>query len=159
FTEQVVSLALPSNKADALVEFLGDNEGQWIVTHYSPDMIALAARKLDTAKIAHTRIVGGMGPARMDEAALAFQTSPEVRVIFINSAGAESIDLQVARGVIFLQPNPSYVRREQIIGRADRRGQTHPVRTVYMISPGTVDSRLYELGCEKEERHASVTRD
>jgi len=159
FTRQDVRLKLPSNKAEALVDFLGDQEGQWIVSCYAPDLMDLCARKLDEAKIVHTRIVGGMGPVRADEAAQLFQNSPEVRVIFVNSAGAESIDLYAACGVIFLQPYPSHIMTTQIIGRADRRGQTRLVRVVYMISPGTVDSRLFELSCEKDERHQSVTRD
>lgn len=159
FTDELVKLCLPSNKADDLLDFLEDNEGQWIVTCFSPDLVELCARKLDTAKIAHTRIVGGMSMDQKDVAAQLFQSGPEVRVIFITAAGGESIDLQAARGIVFLQPDPSFIMREQKIGRADRRGQQWPCRTVYMISPGTADQRLYDLGCEKEERHVTVTRD
>jgi SNF2 family DNA or RNA helicase len=92
-------------------------------------------------------------------AAETFQANPQIRVIFLTAAGSESIDLQAARGVVFLQPNPSFVATEQIVGRSDRRGQTHPVRTIYMLSPNTVDQRLFELSQQKEERHAQVTRD
>jgi hypothetical protein len=159
FTKQKVRLALPSNKADDLLEFLADNEGQWIVTCFSPDLAELCARKLDAAHIPHTKIIGGMSSDAKDQAAQLFQNNDRIRVIFLTAAGSESIDLQAARGVVFLQPNPSFVAREQIIGRADRRGQTRPVRTVYMISPVPVDNRLYDLGCEKEERHSQVTRD
>ena len=159
YTQQVVRLALPSNKADDLMEFLADNEGQWIVSCFSPGLVELCERKLNEAHIPHTKIIGGMSSDAKDAAAQMFQTTPRMRVIFVTAAGSESIDLFAARGVVFLQPNPSFVAREQIIGRADRRGQQHQVRIVYMISPGTVDSRLYELGCEKEERHAQVTRD
>jgi SNF2-related domain/Helicase conserved C-terminal domain len=159
FPEQQVKLKLPSNKADDLLTFLGDNDGQWIAYCYSPDLMDLCARKLDEHKIPHTRIVGGMGPVRMDEAAQAFQNHSEIRVIFINTAGGESIDLYAAEGVVFLQPNPSHSATEQIIYRADRRGQTKHTRIIYMIAPGTVDSRLYELSCEKSDRHQEITRD
>ncbi len=159
FTVQQVRLVLPSNKVADLAEFLADNDGQWIVTCFSPALVEMAARKLDELKIAHTKIIGGMGSAASDTAALLFQGDPRVRVIFITAAGSESIDLQNARGVVFLQPNPSFIKREQIIGRADRYGQAHPVRTVYMISPHTADERLFELGCDKAERHESVTQD
>jgi superfamily II DNA or RNA helicase len=159
FTDELVRLCLPSNKADDLLDFLTDNEGQWIVTCFSPDLVELCARKLDTAKIAHTRIVGGMSTDDKDRASLLFQGNPELRVIFLTAAGGESIDLQAARGIVFLQPDPSFIMREQKIGRGDRRGQLYPFRQVYMISPGTVDQRLFDLGTEKDERHREVTRD
>lgn len=159
FTQHEVKLCLPSNKADDLLEFLADNPGQWIVYAFSPALIELMAHKLDLAKIAHQRIVGGMGMEAKDAAQQLFQSSPQVRVMFLTNAGGESIDLQCARGVVFTQAPPSYIMREQVIGRADRRGQQFNVRTVYMISPGTVDQRLYDLGCEKEDRAAQVNRD
>lgn len=158
FTHQEVKLCLPSNKADDLVQFLADNPGQWAVSCFSPAMVELCERKLDAAKITHTRIVGGMSGDAKDQASLWFQNG-DVQVIFLTAAGSESIDLYAALGVVFLQPNPSFIAREQLIGRVDRWGQQNPVRVVYMLSPGTVDQRLYELGCQKEERHASVTQD
>jgi SNF2 family DNA or RNA helicase len=159
YSDDQVKVCLPSNKADDLLEFLADNEGQWIVSCFSPDLVGLCARKLHDAGVGYEKIIGGMSGQEKDQAALLFQANPLVRVMFLTAAGGESIDLQAARGVVFLQPNPSFVMREQIIGRADRRGAVHPVRTVYMISPGTVDDRLYELGCIKDTRHAEVTRD
>lgn len=159
FTDELVTLCLPSNKADDLIEFLHDNEGQWVVTCFSPALVELCARKLDAAKVPHVRIVGGMSMDAKDQAAQLFQANPGVRVIFITAAGGESIDLQAARGIVFLQPDPSFIMREQKIGRADRRGQLYPCRQVYMISPGTADQRLYDLGTEKDERHREVTRD
>jgi SNF2-related domain/Helicase conserved C-terminal domain len=157
-TKQVVTLTYPSSKAEGLVEFLIDNPGQWVVTCFSPDLVELCARKLAVAKITCTRITGEIDGNAQHHAAQAFQRG-EHRVIFVTAAGAESIDLYAARGVIFLQPNPSYVAREQIIGRVDRWGQTEDVRVVYMVSPGTVDQRLYELAQVKERRADSVNQD
>lgn len=159
FSDDRVKVCLPSNKANDLIEFLADNEGQWIVSCFSPDLVELCERKLHEAGIEHEKIIGGMSVEQKDQAALLFQANPLVRVIFLTAAGGESIDLQAARGVVFLQPNPSFVMREQIIGRADRHGAQHPIRTVYMISPGTVDERLLELGNIKDSRHTTVTRD
>lgn len=159
FSDDRVKVCLPSNKANDLIEFLADNEGQWIVSCFSPDLVELCERKLNDAGIGHEKITGGMSVADKDQAALLFQANPLVRVIFLTAAGGESIDLQNARGVVFLQPNPSFVMREQIIGRADRHGAQWPIRTVYMISPGTVDERLHELGNVKDGRHTTVTRD
>lgn len=158
FTKQEVRLSLPSNKADDLVQFLADNPGQWVVSCYSPALVELCERKLDPLKITHTKIVGGMSGDQKDAASQFFQNG-DMRVIFVTAAGSESIDLYAALGIVFLQPNPSFIAREQLIGRVDRWGQQNPVRQVYMLSPGTVDQRLYDLGTQKEERHTSVTQD
>jgi hypothetical protein len=61
--------------------------------------------------------------------------------------------------VLFLQPNPSSLTTEQVIGRVDRIGQVNPVRVVYSLSRGTVDERLRTLSEDKHDRAAAVTRD
>jgi hypothetical protein len=58
-----------------------------------------------------------------------------------------------------MEPDTSFLQREQKIGRVDRYGQQHAVRQVYALAPGTVDRHRYQLGCEKAERHNSVARD
>jgi len=158
FTAEHVRRVLPSNKVDDLLEFLGDNPGQWIVAANSPPLIELAEGKLDAEKISHVKIVGGMPTTAKDASALAFQ-SGQARVIFISRAGGESIDLQAAEGIYWMEPDPIFVAREQMTGRADRFGQTHNVRQIHVISPGTVDVRLYQLGLTKEARHESVVKD
>lgn len=158
FTQYQVKLALPSNKVNDLLEFLSEEDGQWVVAVNSPMMLDLAAAKLKAAGISHTAIVGGMSYQQKDAAAQAFQNG-EHRVIFVNSAGNEAIDLQAGEGVFWLQPNPSFTYREQMTGRVDRWGQRGEVRQVWCLSPGTVDIRLYELGLDKEEQHQQVVRD
>lgn len=158
FTTQDVSLALPSNKITDLLDFLGTEPGQWIVAVNSPAMAALAAKSLNAHKITSTAIVGGMNFTAKDAAAQAFQKG-EHRVIFVNSAGSEAIDLQAAHGIFWLQPNPSFVYREQLTGRGDRWGQTREFRQVWCLSPGTVDIRLYQMGLDKAEQHQQVVRD
>jgi hypothetical protein len=58
-----------------------------------------------------------------------------------------------------MQPDPSFVGREQKTGRGDRRGRPTPLRQVYSLTAGTVEIRLYQLGLDKEERHQDVVRD
>lgn len=158
FTTQNVRLALPSSKIADLLDFLGTETGQWVVAVNSPMMLDLAAAKLKAAGISYTAIVGGMSFQQKDAAAQAFQRG-EHRVIFVNQAGNEAIDLQAAEGVFWLQPNPSFTYREQMTGRVDRWGQKQDVRQVWCLSPGTVDIRLFELGLDKEEQHQQVVRD
>jgi len=160
FPAERVDLVLPSSKVDDLLDFLEDNPGPLVVAANSPRLIALAERKLDEKRITHCKIIGGMSAESKEEAKEIFQRG-ERRVIFITSAGAESITLTASSTIFFMQPEPSLLAREQKIGRVDRIGsQVHDsIRIIYSITPGTVEERLYKLGGEKEERAASVTRD
>lgn len=158
FTRPLYRLVLPCPKADDLLEFLSETDDQVVVAAISTELIALAERKLHDAGISFTHIIGGMSAEAQYEANMAF-LGKQVRVIFISSAGAESIDLQSSATIYFLEPDTSFLAREQKIGRVDRYGQMFPVRQVYALSPGTVDLHRYKLGCEKAERHDSVARD
>jgi len=158
FSTENVRLCLPSPKVDDLMEFLAAEPGQWIVAATSPQLTGLAEGKLHDAGIPYSKIIGGMNHEAKDAAALAFQRG-EARVIFITGAGSESIDLEKAQGVYWMQPDPSFTMREQMTGRADRWGQQQEVRQVWALTPGTTDIRLYQLGLDKEERHREITRD
>jgi SNF2 family DNA or RNA helicase len=158
FTVPRYRLALPCPKADDLIEFLDGIDGQVVVAAISPELIALAERKLHDKGITYAHIIGGMSREAQYEANMAFLNG-QVRVMFINEAGAESIDLQSASVIYFLEPDTSFLAREQKTGRVDRYGQLYPVRQVYALCKGTVDEHRYQLGTEKNERHDSVARD
>jgi SNF2 family DNA or RNA helicase len=158
FTQQHVELALPSSKVSDLAEFLEDNPGPLVVAANSPRIVELAERKLAAMKITHCKIVGGMHDSDKYQAMRWFQDG-QCRVIFITSAGSESITLTAADTIYFLQPDPVFISREQKIGRIDRIGQQSAVRVVYALSRGTVEPGLYKLGDEKESRANAVTMD
>ena len=153
-----VRLTTPSHKVADLLEFLATEEGQWIVACSTPQLVDLAGKALTEAGITWTKIVGGMTMDAKDAAQQAFQRGDH-RVIFCTSAGGESIDLDAAKGIGWLQPSPSFKEREQMTGRGDRWGQTEPFRQVYFITPGTIEVRLFQLGLDREERHEQVTMD
>ncbi len=159
FTRQKVRMTAPSSKADDLLEFLEDNPGPLVVCMNSPQLLALCEAKLKDAKIAHCAILGGQSPMERDQAVRWFQEG-ECRVMLLTAgAGGESITLTASDTVLFLQPNPSSLVTEQVIGRVDRIGQQNPVRVVYSLSRGTVDERLLSLSQGKGDRAAQVTRD
>lgn len=158
FTQDRYHLVLPSNKVDDLLEFLDDTDGQVVVAAISPWLIELAEKKLHAAQIPSAKIVGGMSHEAQYQAQQWF-TQGQVRVMFINAAGSESIDLQTASVIYFMEPDTSFLQREQKIGRVDRYGQQFAVRQVYALSRGTIDERRYKLGCDKAERHDQVARD
>jgi SNF2 family DNA or RNA helicase len=159
FSEDRVRLCMPSNKVTDLVDFLADEAGPWIVTSSSLQLIDLAAAALGDPKVdvSHTRITGGMSGEAKDTAAVAFNNG-EYRVIFLTpGAGGEAIDLDRADGVLWLDPPSSWVERTQVNGRADRFGRRTHARQVYMISPGTVETRLYELSLDRQAGNAKLT--
>jgi SNF2 family DNA or RNA helicase len=160
FTAQNVKMVLPSSKVDDLIDFLYDNPGPLVVAANSPTLIELAEHKFAMEKITSAKITGATHPTARADAIASFQTG-RVRVIFLTAAGGESITLTAANTIYFLQPDPSYLSREQKIGRVDRIGsEIHDsIRVVYAITPGTVEERLYQLGQEKAERAMAVTND
>lgn len=159
FTRHEVGLVLPSSKADDLLDFLADNPGQLITVANSPRLIGLAEQKLAEHKITSVKLVGGQDYETRDQAVRWFQDG-KVQVIFLTAGtGGESITLTASDTVYFMQPQPSFRTREQVIGRADRIGQRNAVRVVNALTPGTVEPGLYQLGREKAERAGSVTRD
>jgi SNF2 family DNA or RNA helicase len=159
FTRQDVRMAMPSSKADDLLDFLDDNPGQLVVSVNSPQLLRLCAGKLDARKITSCSIQGGQSPVERDQAVQWFQ-SGDCRVILLSAGtGGEAITLTASDTLLFLQPNPSHQVTEQMIGRVDRIGQENPVRVVYSITPGTVEERLYQLSRDKHARAGQVTRD
>lgn len=159
FTSPRVRLCLPSSKADDLIDFLADNPGSLVVSVNSPRVIEICERKLAAEKITHCKIAGGMTSRDKDQAQQWFQNG-DCRVIMLQPrAGGEAITLTAADTVLFLQPTPSFLEREQVIGRVDRIGQENAVRVVYSITPGTVEERLFQLSEAKEERADAVTQD
>jgi hypothetical protein len=158
FTVPKINLVSPSQKVADLLDFLGEEDGQWIVAVNAPDLARMAGEQLTKVGITFTQILGGMNYVQKDDAQQAFNRG-DARVIFINNAGGESIDLPGADGIFWMQPDPSFVGREQKTGRGDRRGRPTPLRQVYSLTAGTVEIRLYQLGLDKEERHQDVVRD
>jgi hypothetical protein len=154
-----VTRAWPSHKITDLVEFLTVEEsGQWIIAVTAPAVALMAEEKLAEVGVTSTHILGGMDYRAKDAAQLSFNEG-RARVIFINAAGKESIDLPAAEGIGWLEPTPSYEVREQMEGRGDRRGRPTPLRRVVFLTPGTVDIRLWEMSFDKEEQHQRIVRD
>ena len=158
FTRQEIRLCAPSVKADDVLDFLADLDGQLVVSCISVQLAELILKKLAAAKIPATAITGGMSSEAQYIACREF-TEGRARVIAITAAGSESIDLQTAHVVYFAEPQPSFFAREQVMGRVDRFGQQRGVRQVHALTRDTVDKGLYDLGCDKAERAAQVTQD
>jgi hypothetical protein len=159
FHRQLVKMTAPSHKADDLVEFLGDNPGSLVACMNSPQLLKICESRLAADKITHCSIRADMSPAERDRSVQWFQ-SGQCRVILMTGrTGGEGITLTAADTVLFLQPDPSFLVNEQVIGRIDRIGQQNPVRVIYSVTPGTVEERLYALSRDKTARAGQVTMD
>lgn len=162
FSQQVFRLAAPSSKVDDLLDFLADEDDRpVVVAANTPQLITLAETRLLQAKITSTKVVGGMSASAQHEAAQDFQDG-KARVIFLQpEAGGEAITLTRSNTVYWMQPTPSHRRREQLIHRVDRIGsQIHDsIRVIHSISRGTVEERLYQLGCDKQEHADEIRQD
>lgn len=159
FHKQLVRLVTPSHKAEDLTDFLDDNPGPVVVCMNSPQLLKICESRLAVEKITHCSIRADMSPAERDRSVQWFQ-SGECRVILMTArTGGEAITLTAADTVLFLQPDPSFLVNEQVIGRVDRMGQQNPVRVIYSITPGTVEERLFQLSQDKYARADQVTLD
>lgn len=163
--DQQVALTSPSGKVDDLAEFIRDDgDAPLVVCANSPALLRLAQDRLESLKIRCSLLAGksdGMTSQGQQDAIDAFQAG-KVQVILVSiRAGGESITLTRSNTVFFLQPTPSYLQRDQMIGRVDRIGsQVHDsIRLITSITADSVEQRLYSLGDDKEERSGQITRD
>ena len=74
-----------------------------------------------------------------------------VNVIFINRAGSESINLQIASTFIFFDNPWSYGDYLQLIGRAQRIGSIHSsILSLHLVCRGTIDQYVLNKLEEKQ---------
>ena len=85
-----------------------------------------------------------------------FQTSPDIRVCIINSAGGEGIDLFGRDGndsstILFIERQWTPAAEEQAEARLHRIGQNNPVSAYYLVARGTVDLLFDKLIDKKRQ--------
>lgn len=155
---EVLGVICPSAKQIELLRFLQEDavQQQTIVYTRFAQVADVLLRDLRDAKIPAVRITGEDSPADARAAQLAFQAQ-QARVVIITSAGGESIDLQVARNVVFydLPWTPGEFR--QVLGRARRQGnQNRSVLVLLLGTTHTIDSKALNLLQRKEKLVAAT---
>lgn len=138
-----------SPKAEALIDLLGggDLEGEKVIVFSRfKKMVNLLEIALKKAKIGCVRITGDENVNQRRDAAKSFQDSEsDVKVVFITMAGAEAINLQAAKAVVFYDSPWSAGDYLQILGRMIRIGSGHDrVYAVHLVMENTVDNRVME---------------
>jgi hypothetical protein len=79
-----------------------------------------------------------------DAALAAFRLDPLTRVLLLDRAGAEGLDLSFASHVFLCEPLADAALEAQVISRAHRMGQTGTVRAEILAMAGTAEATLLE---------------
>ena len=138
-----------SPKLDALVELLEEDlEGEKVVvfTRFRK-MVDIAIPYLKGKGIQCVRITGTEEGEERRTAAKTFQDpNSKVRVCFITAAGAEAINLQAAKAIIFFDSPWSAGEYLQALGRIIRIGSLHDkVYAIHLITQGTIDGYVAQV--------------
>jgi SNF2 family DNA or RNA helicase len=118
----------PSSKIDAIADLMADElDGiKTIIFSKFEQMISLVEKNLNQNGIKCVRITGKEGAKEREHAKATFQnTKSGVNVVLITTAGSESINLQAAEHIIFIDSPWSFGDYCQIIGRMIRIGSQH----------------------------------
>ena len=88
-----------------------------------------------------------MNPGKMQEAADLFQNDKHCKFLICDESGGEGRNFQIADYIVHFDLPWSPAVMEQRIGRLDRIGREgeRSVKSVVLISEGTIESQLFEL--------------
>jgi len=168
---QVVALDAPSNKVDALLEIMGETEGQLVVFAMSRKLIELAARELDrhagmsknknrTYDFSYVEITGRVDSGMRDANVQMFQGGKRRIALCTLAAGSEGINLFAADTAVFLQRSYSFGQTQQAEARIHRMGQeAERVTIIDLVSKDTIDEAVIKALQSKGEMSEQVLRD
>ena len=102
---------------------------------------------LDALNIKHVRIDGDLDAKQRLDAQNAFQdTTKDISVMFITTAGSAAINLQAANVILFYDTPWSYGDLYQTIGRAQRIGSVYEhLILIHMVCRGTIDEHVIKI--------------
>jgi SNF2 family DNA or RNA helicase len=160
-SERVI-LAEPSNKIDALMEILEDAAGKPLVVFaVSTQLINLASKRLEKAKIPHGLITGEQSLIERNMHMEIFQSGKYPVILCQVQAGGTGITLTAADTVVFLQNTDSAVDRQQAEDRCHRKGsEVHDsINIIDIRSAGTMEEQQEWNLAMKQGRLQELLRD
>ena len=139
-------------------EFVEEDPSQKLVVYaHHLDIVDYIEETLNKAKISTLQITGRDSETKKQEKANAFQSSPTVKVIVINSAASEGVDLYASSNLLLVEREWSPIQeKQQVYGRIDRIGQIKPCTMTIMFLPNTIDRYFVELGMLKDEDFTEI---
>ena len=146
---------LPSNKLDWLVEFMQEREGSGrkvVVASSLTEMVDLAEGVLQAEGFQTLKITGATSDRDRASAVARFQDPhDEAQVFLINSAaGGESITLDAADEMVFLDMPWTSDEAVQVESRIHRVSRMHQVTVYRLASVGTVDTWIASLSDDQK---------
>lgn len=103
------------------------------------------------AKYNPLMITGDSNPEERDISKKAFTNTNDHRIMIINTAAKEAVNLQTSGFLIFMNLDWSYGDNLQIVGRINRLGSTHEYNRVYiLLAKNTIDQYVYASVMKKE---------
>lgn len=155
-----VKMKEPSAVIDELIEILGELEGQQVLYFSeSRQLIELAAARVEKEGIETALITGSVKDADREQRRLEFQAGRLRTLGLTMGAGGESLNLQAASAVIFLERSFSLVKNKQAEDRAHRTGQKNEVLIIDIVPENTVYEGLRQTVVGKEMNAEEICRD
>lgn len=154
----------PSNKLDALMDDLSDfmaAKEPVVVFAVSRQLIEMAEKRLQKAKIAYSVIKGDQSPINRQDNIDEFQSGSVLVCLVVIAAGGVGLTLTAGRIAIFLQRSWSFVENHQAEGRIHRIGSEkhESVEIIDYVSRGTADETVIEVADGKEVKLEEIVRD
>lgn len=155
-----VQMKEPSAVIDEFIEILGELEGKQVLYFSeSRQLVELAAARLDRENIDTALITGSVKDFDREQRRLDFQAGSLRTLGLTMGAGGESLNLQAASAVVFLERSFSLVKNKQAEDRAHRTGQKNDVLIIDIVPKDTVYEGLREIVVGKEMNAEEVCRD
>jgi superfamily II DNA or RNA helicase len=142
--------------AELVPELVIDGGHKVVVFSQWEQMLHKAAVVLDTLKVGHVMLHGGV-PGKERRALLErFREDAACRVFLSTDAGGTGLNLQAADTVINLEVpwNPAVL--EQRIARVHRMGQHRPVRILNLVTRASIEERVLKTVAMKRSLFESV---
>jgi len=148
----------PNAKLDILLPRLSEviEEGhKAIVFSQFTSFLAIVKRRLENDGVAYQYLDGKTN--NRQEVVEKFQNDPDCKLFLISlKAGGQGLNLTAAEYVFLLDPwwNPAV--EAQAIDRSHRIGQTRTVNAYRLITPGTVEEKIWDLQQRKAQTIVDV---
>lgn len=148
---KILNLEAKSNKEKALLELIEDipeEEKIVIFTRFKQGVYRL---KEILKSYDPLSITGDDAGTTRDDIKMQFTDDPKAKIIIINTAAREAINLQAANNLIFFNMDWSYGDNLQIIGRINRLGSLHKTNNVYILmNKDSIDEYVYHAVVKSE---------
>jgi hypothetical protein len=119
-------------------------------------MTYLAGEELRKLGVGFVSLHGGVPSRQRGGLIEKFRDDPECKVFLSTDAGGVGLNLQAASAVVNFEPPWNPARLEQRIGRVHRVGQSRPVHVIHMLTPDSIEERVWETLRLKKSLFAGV---